>query len=75
MGAEGLPVRHGENIILADDPADFAREVAALLRDPQRRACLGRAARQLVERDYGWAAAASHFERVIQSLATRTHVP
>jgi polysaccharide biosynthesis protein PslH len=25
MGAEGLPVRHGENIVLADDPADFAR--------------------------------------------------
>ena len=41
MGAEGLPVRHGENIILADDPADFASQVVQLLRDPQRRAQLG----------------------------------
>src|ERR1035438_5660093 len=49
MGAEGLPVRHGENIVLADDPADFARQVVQLLREPQRRAQLGRAARRLVE--------------------------
>jgi polysaccharide biosynthesis protein PslH len=69
MGAEGLPVRHGENIILADDPADFARHVIELLRDPQRRAQLGRAARRLVEENYGWPSVAAHFDRVMQSVA------
>ena len=44
-GAEGLPVRHGENIILADDPADFARQVVDLLRDVPRRQRFGHAAR------------------------------
>ncbi len=68
MGAEGLPVRHGENIILADDPADFARHVVQLLRDPQRRAQLGRAARQLVEENYGWPSVAAHFDRIMQSV-------
>jgi polysaccharide biosynthesis protein PslH len=69
MGAEGLPVRHGENIVLADDPADFARQVVQLLRDPQRRVQLGQAARQLVEENYGWPSAAAHFERVMQTVA------
>ena len=68
MGAEGLPVRHGENIILADDPADFARHVVQLLRDSQRRVELGRAARQLVEENYGWPSVAAHFDRIIQSV-------
>ena len=68
MGAEGLPVTHGENIILADDPADFANRVAALLRDPRRRAELGRAARQLVEENYGWPSVAAHFDRIIDRV-------
>ena len=67
MGAEGLPVRHGDNIILADDPADFARQVVDLLRDPLRRQRLGHAARQLVEENYGWPAVAAYFDRVMQA--------
>jgi polysaccharide biosynthesis protein PslH len=65
LGAEGLPVRHGENIILADEPADFARQVVDLLRDPARRQRLGYAARQLVEESYGWPAVAAYFESII----------
>jgi len=71
MGAEGLPVMHGENIILADDPADFARQVIELLRDPQRRAQLGGAARKLVEEGYGWPSAAAHFEEIMQRVVHR----
>jgi sugar transferase (PEP-CTERM/EpsH1 system associated) len=68
MGAEGLPVRHGENIILADGPQEFARQVVALLRDPQRCLQLGAAARKLVEENYGWPAVAAHFDRIMQAL-------
>ncbi|MGD0359272.1 MAG: glycosyltransferase [Bryobacteraceae bacterium] len=68
MGAEGLPVRDGENIVLADDPADFAREVAQLLRTPDRRAKLGQAARQLVEENYGWPSVAAHFDQIMHSV-------
>ncbi len=70
LGAEGLPVRHGENIILADDPADFAGQVVGLLRDPARRQRLGRAARQLVEENYGWPSVAAYFDRIMQSVAS-----
>jgi sugar transferase (PEP-CTERM/EpsH1 system associated) len=71
MGAEGLPVRHGDNIILADDPADFAHQVVQLLRDPGRRMQLGRAARQLVEENYGWASVAARFDQIIQTVVSR----
>ena len=71
MGAEGLPVQHGENIILADDPADFSSQVVQLLRDPQRRAQLGQAARQLVDQHYGWPSVAAHFDQIIQGVVHR----
>lgn len=71
LGAEGLPVTHGENIILADDPADFARLVVDLLRDGERRTALGRAARRLVEENYGWPAVAAHFDEVMQAVVKR----
>ena len=69
MGAEGLPVRHGENIILADEPADFARQVVGLLRDPERRERLGRTARELVEQNYGWPSVAAYFDQIMHSVA------
>jgi glycosyltransferase involved in cell wall biosynthesis len=37
IGAEGLDVQHGRNILLADDPAQFAKHVVGLLRDEKRR--------------------------------------
>jgi glycosyltransferase involved in cell wall biosynthesis len=67
MGAEGLPVQHGKNIILADDPADFARQVVDLLRDPPHRQRLGQAARQLVVESYGWPAVAAYFDSIMQA--------
>jgi len=71
LGAEGLPVHHGEDIILADDPADFAAQVVRLLRDPERRAQLGRTARRLVEENYGWPSVAAYFDQVLESVRSR----
>jgi len=53
VGAEGLDFVDGEEIILADQPQDFARAVASLLAEPNRRKRLGEAARHRVERQYG----------------------
>src|SRR6185503_7113005 len=41
VGAEGLPLVPGKHYLRADEPADFARAVVALLRDPARRRRLG----------------------------------
>ncbi len=71
LGAEGLPVRHGTNILLADDPQDFAHQVERLLRDPAARGSLGEAGRQLVERDYSWGAVAGELESLLAAKARR----
>lgn len=52
IGCEGLDVRHGENIMIADRPEDFSSAVIQLLQDPALRAKLGRNGRQLVEEKY-----------------------
>lgn len=54
LGAEGLEFRQNQEIVLADDPADFAREVAALLADPSRRKWLGSHARKRVQERYSF---------------------
>jgi len=56
LGAEGLDVVDGEDLVLADDPAGFAGAALALLRDRERAASLGRAGRALVEARYSWRA-------------------
>jgi len=54
VGAEGLVVRDGEHILIADQPRDFAARVAGLLRDPVKRRSLGLAGYQLVRSTYDW---------------------
>jgi len=54
LGAEGLPVRDGEHLLLADNPEDFAAAVSRLLASPQLRERVGRAGRQLYERQFTW---------------------
>jgi glycosyltransferase involved in cell wall biosynthesis len=65
IGAEGLPVTDGRNIVIADDPARFASEVVRLGRTPAARIALERAARDLVVRHYDWSAVAGDFERAL----------
>ena len=69
VGAEGLPLVPGEHYLRADDPADFAHAVVALLRDPARRRQLGVAGRDLVEARYGWAMVTRAFENRIEEAA------
>ena len=52
LGAEGLDLVADREIVLADDPAAFARAVAVLLVDPGARRTLGAAARCRVEALY-----------------------
>jgi glycosyltransferase involved in cell wall biosynthesis len=48
LGAEGLAEGDGEICALADQPADFARRVIDLLRDPQKAADMAARAREEV---------------------------
>lgn len=57
LGAEGLPVRSGEHLLLADSSIEFARAVSQLLRDENLRVKLGAAGRRLLEKEFTWESA------------------
>jgi glycosyltransferase involved in cell wall biosynthesis len=56
LGAEGLDVADGENILIADRPADFAATVQRLAVEPPWRNSLIDRGRQLVAESYDWQA-------------------
>jgi glycosyltransferase involved in cell wall biosynthesis len=53
LGAEGIPVIDGHDILLADTPRQFSDAILRLLRDPDLRQRLGTGLEALVQRDYG----------------------
>ena len=54
IGAEGINVKHGEHILIADTAEQFVRSVEQLLTDDQLRETLARNGRQLIEKEYAW---------------------
>jgi glycosyltransferase involved in cell wall biosynthesis len=70
IGAEGLDVHHGHDILLADDARSFAKAVVLLLRDPNVRACYEAAAAETAAR-YDWPAIGERFSEVLQSVAEK----
>ena len=68
VGAEGLPVQNGENIVLADSPADFADRTVALLENSGERARLGEAARRMVVEKYSWRTVAGELARTLERV-------
>ena len=70
VGAEGLDVHHGRDIILADDPGSFAQAVIMLLRDPELRRRYERAAAETAAR-YDWPAIGERFGGILQMVAEK----
>jgi glycosyltransferase involved in cell wall biosynthesis len=54
VGAEGLPVRDGVELLLADDPKAFAEAVINVLSDSSLANRLGKNAAALVRENFGW---------------------
>jgi len=54
IGAEGLPVCHEQNVLLADSGAAFAQAVSRLLACPELRQRLATAGRLLLEQEFTW---------------------
>jgi len=63
-GAEGLDVRAGRDILLADDPLEFAEHVVRFLRDEETRRKYEAAAAATVQK-YDWS---SITERFVEAL-------
>jgi len=72
VGAEGLPLRDGEEIFLADDPKKFAEVVVKLLQSPETAQKVGRRAREVVCEKFGWEKASNSFAEICERAA-RAH--
>jgi glycosyltransferase involved in cell wall biosynthesis len=61
VGAEGLGLTSGEELVLADTAAEFARQTLRLLTQPKEASELARRARERVITHNGWGAVTDHF--------------
>src|SRR6478736_636542 len=68
VGAEGIEVTHGKDVLLADTPNDFASQVLSVLDDPALASRLGHNARRLAEDRYAWSAVVRNLEAFYTEL-------
>ena len=62
LGADGIQVIHGEHLVLADTPDDFARQVRALLADREAARAMGWRGRAFVSANFDWSVIAPRLE-------------
>jgi glycosyltransferase involved in cell wall biosynthesis len=68
LGCEGIAVRAGEHLLIAEDPSAFAAAILRLFADPALGARLGEAGRRLAEREYSWASAGERMEALYREV-------
>lgn len=72
IGAEGLPFRNGRDLLIADQPEDFAESVVTLLRDRSLRHAISAAARKIVVEKHSWEAVVDTLEMALDKLVPGT---
>lgn len=68
IGAEGLPVKNGEHLLLADTPQDFVRLVNKVIIDKEMAKRVGLAGRNYVVANYSWERVSDLFLNAISDL-------
>lgn len=67
VGAEGLAVRDGEDILLADRPEDFAARCVEIIENETRRQALAAQAAAMVAANFSWEQVARRFAAILES--------
>lgn len=70
-GAEGLNLIPGRDLLIVDEPADFAEAVLRLLQDAALRKTLSRDGRRAVKAKYDWQTVGQRFNDFIQEVTSR----
>jgi glycosyltransferase involved in cell wall biosynthesis len=73
VGAEGLAVTPGQDIWIADEPAEFAERCIEAMDHPGERRRIAEAAAALVESRCSWEAVTIEFERLIGAVSVEGH--
>lgn len=67
IAAEGIEVTEGENILIADQPDEFAQKVIYLLKNPGIAQEIGQRARRLIEEKYSWHVIAKEMRAIYEN--------
>jgi glycosyltransferase involved in cell wall biosynthesis len=70
IGAEGLPVTHGETIRIADSAQEFAAECIELLENREARQRMAAEALGLLRAKFSWEHVTDSFERALEAAET-----
>lgn len=71
IGAEGLELTNGKDLVIADEPRTFAMAVLELLKNPAKRRALGESGRQTVIAKYDWNEITQRLEEVWRRVSQR----
>lgn len=71
ISLDGLDLRPEVDVLVADDPSDFAAKVSRLLQNSIAREKMSRDGRESVERLYSWRNSGEMLERTLDQLASR----
>ena len=72
--AQGLSARPGTDLIVADEPRDFAAKLLSVLQPATARS-LGRSARSRIESDYAWPAKLARYEALLSGESPSRSLP
>ena len=67
-GCEGLRTEHDVNILIADDPVEFAKAIQRVIHDSELQDTLGRGGRATAERSYSWQGIGRELCKVYQTI-------
>jgi polysaccharide biosynthesis protein PslH len=69
LGAEGIPVTHGKDILIADTPTKFAQAIESIIEDKERARAIADNLRQLVQTKYNIETLQNEAREIIQFLS------
>jgi glycosyltransferase involved in cell wall biosynthesis len=70
VGAEGLNLRNGEHVLVADSPTEFATAMERLVTDPDLWQRMVHSGRELVQESHGPAAVRAGFTEMVSTVLT-----
>ena len=68
LGLGGIRAEAGREVLVAEEPEEFAARVVELLRSPDRAEEIGLAARRFVVEQHSWESAARQVEEIYERL-------
>jgi sugar transferase (PEP-CTERM/EpsH1 system associated) len=74
IGAEGLPVTDGRELMLADTPESMAATIVTLLRDRSLAKSIGERAAATVRENFGWERVAHRFAAICEKTRVQRHL-